>query len=51
MCTADLNVVFHVGGYSWYDGSEVEYVYWGDGEPNEPDSFLYETCVKVSQRI
>ncbi|XP_076342329.1 macrophage mannose receptor 1-like isoform X2 [Tachypleus tridentatus] len=34
----------HDGGYDWEDGSVVDFTYWGDGEPSNPDAQL---CVEM----
>ncbi|CAG5120963.1 unnamed protein product, partial [Candidula unifasciata] len=34
-------------GFSWYDGTEVEYLNWAAGEPNDPESYLHQDCVKI----
>jgi len=36
------------GGYSWTDGSPMDFTYWGVGQPNDQDGA--QQCVLVSQR-
>ncbi|KAL8575205.1 hypothetical protein ACOMHN_042326 [Nucella lapillus] len=35
------------GGFSWADGSEVEYDNWDDGEPSDTDSGRHQDCVQA----
>ncbi|BFZ22372.1 hypothetical protein BsWGS_25410 [Bradybaena similaris] len=34
-------------GFSWYDGTAVGYLNWAAGEPNDPESYLHQDCVKI----
>ncbi|BFZ06471.1 hypothetical protein BsWGS_09509 [Bradybaena similaris] len=35
-------------GFTWYDGTPNQYTYWAAGEPNDPESYLHQDCVKAS---
>lgn len=34
-------------GFTWSDATELEYNYWGAGEPNNPDPNEHQACVKI----
>ncbi|KAK6969768.1 macrophage mannose receptor 1 [Biomphalaria glabrata] len=35
-------------GFGWTDRSPVEYLYWGQNEPSDPDSTMHQDCVRMS---
>ncbi|KAH9498738.1 chromatin-modulating protein mrc1 [Bulinus truncatus] len=37
-------------GFSWTDKTPVEYLYWGQNEPSDPDPTMHQDCVKVSRQ-
>ncbi|XP_005097625.3 macrophage mannose receptor 1 [Aplysia californica] len=37
-------------GFSWSDGTALNYLYWSQGEPSDTDSTMHQDCVVASRR-
>lgn len=46
-----LCAYLYLDGFAWTDSSPLEYLFWDQNEPSDPEAAMHQDCVKVCHVI